>query len=92
MIDYEGDESTGHGSLSLPKGESGKALRDGIKLFKSFRDCNTRIEELDDESYLWDGVPFPNATLQTPTKVKQVLRERYAVLSMMENMHSDNSL
>ena len=58
-IDYDADPNTGRGELHLQKGRSQQFLRNGIKLFQSFRDCKTRIEELDDEAYLHDGVPFP---------------------------------
>ena len=32
-------------------------------MFHSFKDCTTRIEELDDEAYLQDGMPFPSEVL-----------------------------
>mmetsp|Transcript_4518 Transcript_4518/g.8398 ORF Transcript_4518/g.8398 Transcript_4518/m.8398 type:complete len:352 (+) Transcript_4518:660-1715(+) len=61
-IDYEQDKITGKGDLHLGRGESYKFLSTVMKCFNSFKGCKTRIEELDDESYLDDGMPFPNAT------------------------------
>lgn len=61
-IKYDQDQSTGRGSLTIAKGEGPKKIRDFVAFFDSFRYCemNTRFIELDDESYLHDGVPLPS--------------------------------
>ncbi|KAL9178533.1 hypothetical protein ACHAXT_001871 [Thalassiosira profunda] len=61
-ISYKDDAITGRGGLSLRSEEATGVLRTGVKLFHSFKDCSTDIVELDDESYLHDGMPFPGAT------------------------------
>jgi hypothetical protein len=63
-IEYDEDPRTGRGGLSIPRGEGPGKIKDFVSFFHSFKDCelNTKFVELDDESYLHDGVPFPNAT------------------------------
>lgn len=61
-IKYDQDQSTGRGGLTIAKGEGPKKIADFVAFFHSFRYCemNTRFIELDDESYLHDGVPLPS--------------------------------
>jgi FkbM family methyltransferase len=63
-IEYNADPTTGRGGLRIAHGEGKKKIADFVSFFHSFRDCelNTHFVELDDESYLHDGVPLPNAT------------------------------
>lgn len=63
-INHNADPISGRGELHLSKGMSLKFLRGGVKMFHSFKDCTTRIEELDDEAYLQDGMPFPSEGLE----------------------------
>ena len=58
-ISYKDDAITGRGGLILSNQEAVGVLRAGVKLFHSFKDCSSDIIELDDESYLHDGVPLP---------------------------------
>ena len=62
-INHDADPISGRGELHLPRETSRQFLRDGVKMFHSFKDCTTRIEELDDEAYLHDGMPFPSDLL-----------------------------
>jgi len=55
------EEKTGKGGLYLrSKPEARKYWDDLLMAFRSLRsnDCRTKIEELDDESYLMDGMPL----------------------------------
>lgn len=55
------DEKAGKGGLYLrPKPEARQYWDDLLRAFRSLRnnDCRTKIEELDDESYLMDGMPL----------------------------------
>ena len=61
-IKYDQDQSTGRGGLTIAKGEGPQKIADFVAFFHSFRYCemNTHFIELDDESYLHDGVPLPS--------------------------------
>lgn len=56
-IDYNADEETGRGGLHVANGIP--MMRESLKLLHSVKDCMATFLELDDESYLHDGVPFP---------------------------------
>ena len=60
-INLPADKQTGRGGLHLRSkfNESISSLRHMVKLFHSYKDCKTWIEEKDDEAYLHDGIPFP---------------------------------